>query len=300
MSKTEKEVAQNLEQKPGAHGEERFMLSYDGRAHSDHRIDIETLGASITALSNLLYDSTALVTGSRSDIDVQVAADFKEGSFGIEVAVLLNSAEALSVIQAIGLTAFAGASTGSVLAILSKLRGQKIELIETEDDTSKVIFEGGEYETDAVAAKIIGDSKIRTHIKNVIAKPLNREGTESVKIDTFESRNDSYSNVFEATKEDAESYSTLQAISQKSSKFSELKVRFVAADIVKNSGWRIKLENGRVYNVQMKDKTFVERLQNMEEPHLFGKDFHVRLEVVKTTKLDKQTQSRRIINVHNK
>lgn len=272
----------------------RFSIAYDGDDHVKHQIDVKMLGDSLISLASVLHTSAEIATGDPSSIDVKISADFKAGSFGVEFLVI-HALDALPMLKALGVVGGSAVASATALGVIQALRGRKIEVDETVDGGDHVLrVDNEEIPCSELVAKIVTNKTVRQGLETVIRKPLERPGTNSFKISS--NLSGMSKEIFEVNSEDAESFQKLLAAETKKSTPEEIKVRFVAADIEKNMGWRID-HDGRILKVLMNDKQFVERLQNMKEPHLFGRDFRVRLETIKKTKLGKDGYSRRITHV---
>jgi len=273
----------------------RFRIAYDGEDHADHRIDMKVLSVSLSALAEVLYEGAQVATGNSSSIDVQVSADFEAGSFGVDVEVIQHAIDTFPWLAALGFIGGAAIS-GTVLGILRTLKGREIELVEHGDsDTSVLLVDGKKTECPELVAKFVTNRNIRLALEKVVSDPLSRSGTSTFKVSERTNENNTIE-VFSVEEDELESFQRLRASTTKKTQDEEISVKFVAADIEKNAGWKIEHDD-RVMPVQMKDKQFVQRLQNMEEPHLFGKPFRVRLRNVRKTKLGVESLSRQIVTV---
>ena len=292
----------------GFDSESKFTVYFDGEAHRDHKIDIGMLANALSALSSVLHDSAKLVTGDANDINIEVSENFKAGSFGVEIAVMFSDSQIVEILKAFGFAIVAGGVTGTVLETLHFLKGKTIDVIETDKDgTTEIVYDGQRLAVEPMVATLVSNPRIRSGIKKLIADPLAVPGTDVVKVTVprepesqivDEEEQEEDVTVFQAFEADADSFCTLQATPQSTSSNEEVRIKFLSANIDKNSGWRIQMPDGvTTYKVKMADNVFVERLKIMEEPHIFGREFPVQLETVVTTKLGVSRTSRIINNV---
>jgi hypothetical protein len=57
----------------------KFCVIYDDSEHANHEMDIMTLGRSLSALGDVLYEANEVINGDRNSIDVRVRAELIEG-----------------------------------------------------------------------------------------------------------------------------------------------------------------------------------------------------------------------------
>ncbi|WP_152556600.1 hypothetical protein [Methylobacter tundripaludum] len=260
-----------------------FCMFYEGTDHENHEININTLGKSLSALGNALTEANAILNGDAKSIDVRVNADLIPGSVGIAVEVFQNLQNARDVVMALGLC---GGAAATALGVIDWLKGDEITIIDNAPDGMKKIHTNSRsIDCPEGIAKLVNDTKVRKSIEELIREPLQNPGTSSFAI--RRSRDATDNEVF-IDKESAHSYVGLTIHEAKSSEPNEATVKFTAADVNKPSGWKA-LVNGKERKVRMEDVYFLERLSNMEEPHLFGRSFTVILRTTTIKKLGSET-----------
>jgi hypothetical protein len=75
-----------------------LTITYEGAPVDDGQMDAAVLGGALLALADLLAASNRALNGDRSVININVKADFKRGSFGIEGDVVQRMTDAVGTI----------------------------------------------------------------------------------------------------------------------------------------------------------------------------------------------------------
>jgi len=255
----------------------KFTVIYDGEDHANHEINIMLLGKSLTALGDILYKTNEIINEDKDSIDVKVDADFIEGSFGFTVELIQSASDAKDILSLIGFGAPLLAGAGSVAGVISWLKGEEINFIDSDNDDIQVIKAGTRtIECSSDIAKLVENIDIRRSLDRMIKEPMEHEGTHSILINTTP---DNDSNAFIVDKPASKSFIKLAV--EQTTTFDEqnISVMFIAADIQSKSGWKIKL-HGEDKIAKMEDDGFRNRLLNKEEPHVFGKSFNVKLKTI--------------------
>lgn len=272
----------------------KFCVIYDGEDHVNHEMDIMTLGRSLSALGNALLDTNEIINGDRSSIDIKVDAEFIEGSFGFSIELIQSTLEAKDILSVLG---FVGASAGAVTAatVISWLKGQKITLIESKDNEIDRIKIGKDFiDCPKDVTKLVTDTKIRKSLDDMIRVPLINKGTSTV---SFKKDPSDKSAQFSVDKTGAKAFVKLTVKESSNSDEREAIIKFIAANIKTKSGWKIELD-GQELTVKMEDEMFLERLNNMEEAHVFGKRFNVMLKIITKKSFGTESKSYVIKRVH--
>jgi len=272
----------------------KFIVTYDGEAHADHEMDIMTLGNSLSSLGTLLYETNEVLNQDRGSISIKINAEFVEGSFGVEVELIQSLIDAKDILTPLGLMG-AGAATGTVVAVINWLKGERITAVEQQEDGTE-IFVGGDHITcpKAVAA-LVGNSKVRQAFEGVVRTPLQSDGTESVSFKRDRSDDDP---VLEITRSQSESFTRLSVKPVNEEDTVDARVKFTAANVMKKTGWQILVGGSTVpVAAKMEDDAFRDRLKNQEENYVFGRRFDVKLEIKVRRMLNSEKKTYAIISV---
>lgn len=272
----------------------KFVALYDGPAHENHEIDIITLGHSLTALGTLLYETNDVLNGERSSIDVRINAEFIEGSFGFEVEVIQSLVNAKDILVPLGL--LGGAAAGTVIGAINWLKGEEIIAVESADDSieAQIYVNGDAVNCPKDVAALVSNPKIRNALEDIVRAPLMDEGTTTI---AFKKDKQDDSPALQIDKAQSESFTRLSLTKiQEPDENVSARVKFIAADIKKKTGWRIEL-SGKDYVVKMEDQAFRDRLLNMEESYVFGRRFEVNLKTVVSRTMARSTTTRYITHV---
>ena len=273
----------------------KFCVIYDGSEHANHEMDIMTLGRSLSALGDVLYEANEVINGDRNSIDVRVSADLIEGSFGIEIELFQSLAQARDILGPLGLLGIGVVGT-TVVSVINWLKGDDITIISSEENGVQTIV-AGEKRIDCPndIAKLVSNRTIRTSFESIVNAPLQKAGTSSFAIKRSK---DTEENELFIDKDTSKSFVKLSVEETEDTKTEETNVKFIAANIRSKSGWKIEINNEEKIS-KMEDELFLERLLNMEEPHIFGRSFNVKLKTVTKNKLGSKTQKFYIEKVHH-
>jgi len=272
----------------------KFIVSYDGEAHADHEIDIMTLGNSLSSLGTLLYETNEVLNQDRSSIAIKINAEFVEGSFGVEVELFQSLIDAKDILTPLGLMG-AGTVTGTAVAVIEWLRGERITAVEQQDDSTQ-LFVGGDHITcPKEVAALVSNPRIRQAFEGVVRTPLQGDGTESV---SFKRDRNDDEPVLEITRGQSEAFTRLSVQSVDEEDTVNARVKFTAANVMKKTGWQILVGGATMpVSAKMEDDAFRERLMNQEENYVFGRHFDVRLEIKTIRKLDSEIKKYTILSV---
>ncbi|HIC6095979.1 TPA: hypothetical protein ACW47E_000339, partial [Salmonella enterica subsp. enterica serovar Nagoya] len=138
-------------------------IVYQGKALDDHKMDILSFAKSLQGLGEAIYSANEIVNGGR-DIEVNVDAELIAGSFGFDIEVVQHLANAKDVVQILGLSAIPLAVGGAtVLEVLRKLNGRKIDIVEKANgsDNVKLKVDGEEIVCSEDVEKIVNAPEIR-------------------------------------------------------------------------------------------------------------------------------------------
>jgi len=260
---------------------------------------------SLSAISEAITEASRVLHSKKRKFDIRVSDDFENGSFGFFISVVNHHAEALATLEALGFIAKTSMGAGGVLGLISMIKGRTIE-IETEDvdkDAPEMLPEVGGNDSSEITSstitsikidgrpviapeslvKLATNRKVRSALNEVIAVPLEREGTSVVRFK--DAQTSSPFVVAEIAKPDALAYDPPIFKEPEQDDPTETTVRFLRADIAVPAdgaapkGWRIIDEGtGQEFSVRMRDKVFIARLRAGSEPNLFAQSYRVQLE----------------------
>ncbi|OEY66821.1 hypothetical protein [Marinobacter sp. X15-166B] len=253
-----------------------LSISYDGKAHEQHEIEISELATSLKGLGELVQVSNKLINGIDSPIEIKVTG-FEPGSFEYLVEIAQVAAQYKDVLPYIGL-AGGTVAAGSLLEILKKLRGRKIDLVEELEGSETVVLhvDGEEVECSKEVDQLLASKAVRAAVQDLIYNPTRKEGTE-----TFKIKDKNGKVLLQESKNGASNYKAPGALyaERKNSEDVEAQVKFLTAHADKSNQWRIEYL-GQAHNVKIKDDLFLELIHSQESPTLFGQKYKVKLEKV--------------------
>lgn len=276
---------------------EALNIVYTGKALDNHKMDILALAQSLKGLGDALYEANILLNGDEK-FEVNVDAELIAGSFGFQLQVVQHLSNAKDVLKLFGLKAskiIIGEST--VLEVLEKLDGRKIDIVETDKSSGKVklLVDGEEIVCSQDVEKIVNSPEIRKAVDSFIRQPLLKEGIEGLVVKPSKNSKDV---ILEVKKENADNFKSPRVLfeTKEEDDESETTVTFLSADIEKKTGWRVML-NKESRTVRMDDEEFMLRLKNKDTPNIFGELYAVTIQKkVKNTGGD-VTESLKIVKV---
>lgn len=171
---------------------ERFHVVYDGPALTEHRMDVRDLAPALIAFADLFSAANKEINGDTAELRVQVNANFKAGSFGID---LLATQQLLSQIKDIfsghGATAITNAYTimtmigftgGGLIGLLRLLKARRPIKIEQNAASARIwATETESIEISPQVLKLYRSSEVRANLEKVMS-PLQRVGISELDI----------------------------------------------------------------------------------------------------------------------
>ncbi len=168
----------------------KLNILYDGPALREHRMEVRDLAPALLAMGELLDVANEVLNGPKTRINVQVAASFKAGSFGVEFEVGSLVQQALQLVGMDGISAkqilewlgLAGKGAGGVLGLIGLikwLRGRSIKKVEVLDNGKvRILVDAQAIEVEGKVLELYRNFRIRKALEDVV-KPLEREGIDS-------------------------------------------------------------------------------------------------------------------------
>lgn len=164
-----------------------FTVLYEGADLRDGLMDVRDLAPSLLSMGKLFDEANRVINGSRTKVAVSVKAEFKRGSFGVDL--FLNQEGLASL-----LNFFAGKqATGAAnlitivtcfVALVKFSRGRiPIEAKSIKPGTVRVTFEDGQsFETTEESFALFKDIPTRKELEKGIA-PLRQKGIDTIRIE---------------------------------------------------------------------------------------------------------------------
>lgn len=176
-----------------------FQVVYDGPALAGSTIDVRELAPALLAFGDAIEQANFTLNDGRTSVALRVNASFKSGCFGIDFSVvqsLMNQVSALfkepAVVSAREVTEHLGfvyaqgtATIAGVLYVIRWLRNRKIKRVVLLDNgLARIELDDDQLETEQRTIALLRNFKLRQALEAAIAKPLERDGYESVAIST--------------------------------------------------------------------------------------------------------------------
>ena len=177
------------------HSSTELIVSYDGDALSEHRMDAQELGTALIALGELFDRANLLLNGEGTSIELEVQAT-PEGSFEIEL-FLAQAFHIAAPFLARGLIASAAdlitlvVGTDGLITLIKRLKGKKPGAVSDENSSGRVTLEIEGLRTEGLSVdylyvdapsevwRMYQDKKIIDAAVDVVS-PLFKDGIDSV------------------------------------------------------------------------------------------------------------------------
>lgn len=169
---------------------EKIVIVYDGDPVEKGTMDVRDLAPSLLSISELCHEVNRQVHGDDSNISVRVRADFKRGSFGVDLEVvqtwlervrtLLNDPNTQTARTVIELV-FGG---GGILALLKWLKGEENPTstsLESGNIKIEVSGRNNHIEVKPQVASLAKSPKIRKYVDGAI-RPLSKAGMKKISV----------------------------------------------------------------------------------------------------------------------
>jgi len=176
-----------------------FQVVYDGPALAGSTIDVRELAPALLAFGDVIEQANLTLNAGRTSVALRVSASFKSGSFGIDFSVvqsLMNQVATLfkdpAVVSAREVTEHLGfvyvqgvAAVGGVIYVVRWLRNRPIKRVVLLDNgCARIELDDDKLETEQRTIALLRNFKLRQALEAAVAKPLEREGYESVALAT--------------------------------------------------------------------------------------------------------------------
>ena len=174
-----------------------FQVVYDGPALAGSTIDVRDLAPALLAFGDVIEQANMTLNNGQTSISLRVNASFKSGCFGIDFAVVQSLIDqvaglfkepvvvaAKELAEQIGFAYGKGAGlTLGVIGVLKWLRNRKItKVVLLDNGKARIEVNGDKLETEQRTIALLRNFKLRQALEAAIAKPLEKDGFESVAI----------------------------------------------------------------------------------------------------------------------
>ena len=199
-------------------GKDRIQLriAYTGEAVDGGTMDIAVLGPALIAFSKLINEANKVLHQDDSKIHVNVNADFKRGSFEIQLDVIRTVVEQIQnlfivdtkvddIVHYLGIWALCKEVSGvpSLIDMIKWVKNRYIDKIVKHDDETSTVYI--EKETLTVPDKVIDlftSSGIRESLQDIV-KPTQVEGIDAFEVRSYIDKNTPIQRI---TKEESNSF----------------------------------------------------------------------------------------------
>ncbi|WP_036011382.1 hypothetical protein [Robbsia andropogonis] len=165
---------------------EKFHVVYDGPALAEHRMDVRDLAPALIAIADLFTAANREVNGDKADVNVEVHASFKAGSFGIDLVAaqqivaqirdMFAGNTATAICNASGILGLVTGGGVGLISLLRRLGGKKPVKIEQVGDVARVwITETESLDVELGVLKLYRSKTVRLSLEKTL-EPLEREG----------------------------------------------------------------------------------------------------------------------------
>ncbi|MCV2508824.1 MAG: hypothetical protein N4Q32_00070 [Neisseriaceae bacterium] len=291
---------------------ETFFVIYDGPLLENNEFEVRELAPAILAINDLIEESSKIIYGDSNKISLCVKANFKAGSFGIELATHIQSMMsylfdsnhveyAKNLLEVIG---FIGSGCYSLFLLLKKLKNRKIKTVikdESEENTYIIHLEDGEtIKTSFEALELYRSMKIRRSTEQML-KPLSKDGIDSFAIAQYHKKKSTIT--FEILQEEIRYF---QAPRQAEEKLGT-NIGTVYATLISpalDGGYQWRFDSGNdVFAADMCDEKFLLKIDEKEVSFTQGDIFQMELETTQILndlgKIKKEYKVIKVLGIRN-
>lgn len=148
----------------------RFIVTYDGVAIKTNEIDVKILAESLLGISAAIEEANKVVYGDYSRVFLRVHAEFKPGSFGVELVEFLTSENFQAAVNLITVLGFCG--VGGALGVIQVYKiakgGRIVTQGKIDGDNTEIHLENCENPI------IVKNAVVKCYQNEIIKKELSR------------------------------------------------------------------------------------------------------------------------------
>lgn len=239
-----------------------MLLVYDGPALDKHRIPVQTLAQSLTALNRIAETANEIIFADKSKVSLSVTT-FKKGSFGVEL--VLDSSIFDTVVDILSGKSASAMSNGipisscllELFALKKWLKGREMTKVEpVPDKEQKAIYVDNEFIiVNNTTYVVFQDASVKRDCSEFVS-PLKNEGITSIQLSDKKSAfNITSEEVADFIKEPDEQLLTENHVS--------VWVQVESPYFKQGRKWRV-LYNGQSIMVTVLDQDFISRVLRHE------------------------------------
>lgn len=257
-----------------------FQVVYDGPALAGSTIDVRDLAPALLALGDVIEQANLTLNDGRAAVSLRVSASFKSGCFGIDFTVAQGLydqvvglfkdpavASARELAEAVGFTFEKGAAVAAgVIGLVRWLRNRRINKVVLLDDRrARIEVDGDQFETEQITIALLRNFKLRQALEAAIAKPLEKDGFDSVAI-----TNDSKQGFTVITRAERGYFvAPPPETEQLDDQTSTANLQLVSVAFKGDNKWRF-FDGNTAFYASISDSEFVHRVQMGEENFAAG------------------------------
>ena len=260
-----------------------FLLKYEGPAVERGRMNARELGPALFATATLFERTSQILYGEKSRFTVDVKADFRRGSFIIELGIVAETGGQATTISrqdlefVMELLGFVGSTGFGLFKFIRWLKGRKIESVERSDGGVKITVTGGENITLTVnQTNVFLDPEVRASVDGIV-EPVRRPGINAVRMGAnrrlVEAVTQEEADYFRAPKSDDGQYISEDEITAV--------LEIVSPAFREGNKWRF-MHSGSIFFASVLDPKFLKQVDEHELTFGKGDALKVRARVTTT------------------
>lgn len=275
-----------------------ITIAYTGPLVDDGTMDVQDLGPALMALGSLVNEANKVLNNDKSSIAVKVNADFRKGSFEIQLELIRSLAAQFQslftpnvtmeeLMTYLGLASTIKGVVGgpSLIDVIKWAKNRAITKATRHKDGMITLESGQDHITvNANVVNIYQSVPVRESFDKVV-EPIRREG-----IDSFQVRQESNKSVIQSIrKEDADSFAFDAANATTAGEEVETTESDEWVNILNVSfedlKWRFRSDENK-FHAKIEDEAFLEKVNNGTLSFTNGDMLKIKLERTQTRKSD--------------